>query len=124
MSVARKKGFSGESLACQHFAMYGYQILRRNFFTRFGEIDIILFKHKELIFVEVKTYDSSHIKHPLQTLTEKKRKAMFKSALMYMSELLVDYDTVRFDLVWIKDKTIYRHYLDILSVSGEQELMD
>ena len=55
MSVARKKGISGESLACKHFAMFGYEILRRNFFTRFGQIDIIAFKHTELIFVEVKT---------------------------------------------------------------------
>lgn len=119
MSVARKKGLLGESLACKHFAKYGYEILMQNFFTRFGEIDIIALKHKELIFVEVKTYQSSHIKHPLQTLTDKKKRSMIKSALMYMSELDTDYDTVRFDLVWVKHNIIYRHYLDILSVSGD-----
>ena len=119
MSVARTKGLSGELVAYKHFGMDGYKILMQNFFTRFGEINIIALKHKELVFVEVKTYDSSHIKHPLQTLTEKKRKAIIKSALIYMSELSIDYETVRFDLVWVKHNIIYRHYVDILSVSGD-----
>lgn len=56
----RKIGDFGEEQASLFLLQKNYQILERNFYTRFGEIDIIAWDNKKhhgktLCFVEVKT---------------------------------------------------------------------
>lgn len=51
----RALGRLGESLACHHLHARGFEPLARNHRTRFGEIDIIAFDGRTLLFVEVKT---------------------------------------------------------------------
>lgn len=48
-------GKFGEDFACDYLVDKGYKILKRNFFTRYGEIDIVTKSHDSLVFVEVKT---------------------------------------------------------------------
>ena len=48
-------GNRGEELAIEYLEKKGYKIKERNFRTRFGEIDIICWDGKILVFVEVKT---------------------------------------------------------------------
>jgi len=47
-------GKLGERMACDFLIRKGYRIIKRNFQTRFGEIDLIVSKDGKLIFVEVK----------------------------------------------------------------------
>lgn len=47
-------GKLAEDLASQELAKKGYQIIKRNFQNRFGEIDIIAKQKNVLVFVEVK----------------------------------------------------------------------
>ncbi len=55
MSDARPQlGQLGEQLACEHFLRRGFQILERNYRTRWGELDIIAFDGHTLVFCEVK----------------------------------------------------------------------
>lgn len=48
------KGIIGENIAAEFLQKKGMRILRRRFFTRVGEIDIIAEYEGEIIFVEVK----------------------------------------------------------------------
>lgn len=48
-------GELGERLAAEHLARRGFQILERNYRTRWGELDIIAFDGRTLSFCEVKT---------------------------------------------------------------------
>lgn len=48
-------GRLGESLACEHFERLGFRVLDRNVRSRSGEIDLIAFDGRTLVFVEVKT---------------------------------------------------------------------
>jgi putative endonuclease len=48
-------GRLGEDLAAEHLARRGFQILERNFRTRWGELDIIARDGRTLVFCEVKT---------------------------------------------------------------------
>lgn len=55
-------GLYGEQVAADFLVRSGFQILERNFRTRFGEIDIICEDEDSLVFVEVKTRNSgSHL---------------------------------------------------------------
>jgi putative endonuclease len=48
-------GRLGERLAAEHLARRGFSVLERNVRTRAGEIDLIAFDGRTLVFVEVKT---------------------------------------------------------------------
>ncbi|WP_257928377.1 UPF0102 domain-containing protein [Campylobacter lari] len=48
-------GKKGEDLACEYLKKHGFEILQRNFHSKFGEVDIIAKKDEILHFVEVKS---------------------------------------------------------------------
>jgi putative endonuclease len=48
-------GQLGEELAASHFKRLGFSLLGRNERTRYGEIDLIAFDTRTLVFAEVKT---------------------------------------------------------------------
>jgi putative endonuclease len=48
-------GTSGEQFAAEHLERLGYELLARNYRTRYGEIDLIAFDASTLVFCEVKT---------------------------------------------------------------------
>jgi putative endonuclease len=51
----RALGGLGERAAAEHLARRGYEILERNFRTRFGELDVVARGQGCLVFCEVKT---------------------------------------------------------------------
>jgi len=53
----RDKGTLSEVIAINHLNKIGYKIIARNFYSRYGEIDIICFDRKadQYVFVEVKS---------------------------------------------------------------------
>ncbi len=51
----RALGRLGEDLAAEHLARTGFTVLRRNERTPHGEIDLIAFDGRTLVFAEVKT---------------------------------------------------------------------
>ncbi len=48
------RGKPYEDLACKYLTERGYEILFRNWHSKFGEIDIVALKGKELVVAEVK----------------------------------------------------------------------
>jgi putative endonuclease len=48
-------GIAGEQLAAEHLERLGYRIVERNYRTRWGELDIVAFDGRTLIFCEVKS---------------------------------------------------------------------
>lgn len=57
----KRKGFDGEDLACKELTQMGLKIIERNFKSPYGEVDIVVEHKEELIFVEVKCWDSFDI---------------------------------------------------------------
>jgi putative endonuclease len=53
--MSRAKGNIAEEKACQYLVKQNFRIIERNFYTKYGEIDIIAFKEEVLYFVEVKS---------------------------------------------------------------------
>lgn len=52
--VRQQLGQLGESLAAQHLERRGFQIVERNFRTRWGELDLVAYDGRTLAFCEVK----------------------------------------------------------------------
>ena len=55
--MSRAKGNIAEEKACEFLYDNGFSILDRNFYSSFGEIDIIATKDDVLHFIEVKSGD-------------------------------------------------------------------
>jgi putative endonuclease len=51
----RKLGAKGERLAAGHLEARGFEVVGRNFRTRFGELDLVARDERFLVFCEVKT---------------------------------------------------------------------
>jgi putative endonuclease len=51
----RRLGARGEGIAARHLERQGYEIVDRNFRTRFGELDLVAAGGGCLVFCEVKT---------------------------------------------------------------------
>jgi putative endonuclease len=51
----RRLGARGEEFAARHLEARGYQVVERNFRTRYGELDVVARDARFLVFCEVKT---------------------------------------------------------------------
>jgi putative endonuclease len=78
-------GQHGEDLAVTFLSENGYQIVSRNFRTRYGEIDIIAIKDNILYCVEVKTRSSNAFGMPYEAINYKKLNRMTRTAEYYAS---------------------------------------
>jgi putative endonuclease len=52
--LAHTLGRDGEQLAAEHLSRLGYEIVERNYRTRWGELDIVARQGRTLAFCEVK----------------------------------------------------------------------
>ena len=81
-----KIGQKGENYAMYYLQKNGYKIIHQNLYTRLGEVDIVAYKNKKLIFVEVKSRKSLLNGHPEDSFTRKKYKLLLKSAWQYVAK--------------------------------------
>jgi putative endonuclease len=82
-------GKLGEAHAEKFLVTQNYEIIQKNFHTRFGEIDIIAIDQnplrRELVFVEVKTRTSEVFGLPEESISRQKRSKMLKTAIHFMN---------------------------------------
>jgi putative endonuclease len=74
----------GELLAQKHLLNKGYKFLTQNFYTNFGEIDLIFLDDDILVFVEVKTRSNPDSGHPEEAITPRKLSNLQKAAQIYL----------------------------------------
>ncbi len=94
-------GKIGEALATRFLQEKGYEIIRRNFMCRQGEIDIIAKDKNEFVFVEVKTRQNLKYGSPSEAVNEKKRNHIWKAAQYYIYINNLDNEFIRFDVIEI-----------------------
>ena len=83
---ALTKGKIGEQISCDYLTEKGYKIITRNYFSRYGEIDIIAAKDNILSFIEVKTRNNNSIATPGSFVTYSKQQKIIKTALIFLNE--------------------------------------
>ena len=75
-----KTGKLGEDIAEKFLKGEGYQIISRNFKTRYSEIDLIAKKDNSLVFVEVKTRVGDDFGSPEEAINKRKRRRLKRAA--------------------------------------------
>jgi putative endonuclease len=94
-----KKGKFGEKQALKYLVKHGYNIIDYNYYSRYGEIDIIATYMGCYVFVEVKTRSSAEYGTPAESVSISKQRKMSKTALDYISKKNLFDTAVRFDVV-------------------------
>lgn len=100
-------GILGEDAASSFLKKRGYRILKRNFRTPFGELDIVAKYGGMLVFVEVKTRISDSLGPPYLAITRQKKRHLIKNAYAYLKRFCLMDSCWRIDIVSVKMKNNY-----------------
>jgi len=105
-----QKGKDAEDKALDFLIQKGYELLARNYRFGKGEIDLIVAKENTLVFVEVRSLQSANFGFPEQTISEKKKQLLQKTAENFIFEKNWQ-KNIRFDVVALLGKQI-EHFED------------
>ena len=104
-------GRAGEVMACKFLKKKGFSILKTNYKTHFGEIDIIAQDEDAIVFIEVKTRTDDDFGSPSEAVTRKKQEKYYKVASEYLQREKKLDSICRFDVIEIEDGQI-NHIID------------
>lgn len=116
----RSLGRRGEDIACAHLESRGWEILDRNRFASFGEIDIVA-HHSEtgvLALVEVRTRSSLRAGHPLESITARKLAVLRRLLSWWLAQADAWYPEIRIDVIGIVESRDGSHELTHLEGAG------
>ncbi len=103
----KEKGNQGELLARKFLENKSFIILETQYYTPYGEIDLIVkdVEKDTLVFVEVKYRTTKSMGTPLEAIDKRKQKKIINSANHYIVENNIDCN-IRFDAIGILGEEI------------------
>lgn len=102
--MSRAKGDIAEQRAYLFLLENGYTIVDKNFYSRFGEIDIIVIKDEVLHFVEVKSALDYEL--AVQNITKGKLSKIIKTGDVYLKKNALNVDYM-YDAVIVTPENIW-----------------
>ncbi len=94
-------GVAGEKAAEKYLKKNGYRIIKKNYRTPIGEIDIIAEQDKALVFIEVKSRKSLQFGHPIVAVTSQKRRKIIQMSQVFLKNFSIKDRVIRFDVVTV-----------------------
>ncbi len=97
-------GNEGENKALEFLLHNGYELLHKNWRTRFGEIDIIVKKDNLIVFVEVKSLPKGNLDYLSKVLNKDKQERIIKTSKRFLlnnrqySNSYIRYDVIVIDM--------------------------
>lgn len=83
-------GAVGEELVAQYYSKLGYKVLARNYVYRHGrqsgEIDLVVLKNKELVFIEVKTRRNTKFGSAAESVDFFKQAKLVRTAKIFIQQ--------------------------------------
>ena len=95
-------GRAGEGAALLLLRLKGYRLLHRNWMGPSGELDLVLERRREIVFVEVKTRSSMLFGGAVGAVGPSKTRAMIRTASSYLGRHGLWDRPCRFDVVAIE----------------------
>jgi len=98
-------GKAGEDYSIHTLQAQGYEIVARNFYTPYGEIDIIAIDGNHLVFIEVKSRTRQTVDETKSSISFRKQQKITKSALYFVCHYentnIIEY---RFDVLILQQE--------------------
>ena len=109
--AAFRLGISAESRAAFFLMAKAYRIVAGRWKTRFGEVDIVARRRRDLVFVEVKARDS--LDDAAESVTERSRQRIVAAAQMWLVHRPQDTQcNIRFDVILVVPGKLPRHIVN------------
>jgi len=116
-TIKRQVGDLGEDIAVRYLLARSYQIIERNFWRPWGEIDIVAQNKGDMVFVEVKTLnqraDRSYV--PEQNVSWQKQRKLVRVCQLYLAQKKYppntawQIDVIAVELNWQTHRANLRH---------------
>ena len=100
------RGAWGEAVAAAYLRKKGYRIVKQNFSTRFGEIDLIVQDARYIVFVEVKTRKSDRFGAAREAVDLHKQRRLIATAEQWLQ----------------RNPTNLQPRFDVVELYGEEDL--
>ncbi|BED92083.1 MAG: YraN family protein [Candidatus Improbicoccus pseudotrichonymphae] len=104
----RRLGKIGENVVKNYLISKGIKIIKTNFHSRYGEIDIIAQDEKHIIFVEVKLRSLGSMFSGLERVDSAKQNKILRTAEIYLMDNLIEKQP-RFDVAEVVFDSKYEH---------------
>jgi putative endonuclease len=123
----RTLGQRGEAAAARHLRRQGYKIIARgDRLKRRDELDIVAYKGKTVIFVEVKTRTSSEVGHPAEAVDAVKQRRLTRLAVTFLKRRRLLDCSARFDIIAVtwpegKRRAKIEHFQNAFDAAGRWE---
>ena len=110
LSEKQKVGNLGEDIACTFLMKHGYSIENRNYWKKWGEIDILACKESKLHFVEVKSVSRENFEsvihetngyRPEENVHPRKLDRLRRVIQSYLIDKRVDGANWQFDVITV-----------------------
>ena len=98
-SRAKRLGRRGEWIAMVWYILHGYRLRHRNWRAAGGELDLVLSRGRNIIFVEVKSRSSSAFGGASAAVTLRKQRVIIRTAAAYLSRYELWDRPLRFDVL-------------------------
>ena len=72
MLYKKSLGKYGEQIALKYYQKLGYKLIIQNYYSRYGELDLVLIKNQQISVVEVKTRANKQFIWPEESIDTKK----------------------------------------------------
>jgi len=106
MASTHENGANGEETVALRLESSGWRIIKKNFRTRRGEVDIIGDDGQDIVFVEVKTWTSLDQSSLEYAINRRKQSRIIRTAQRFLAENpWFQNRTVRFDVVFLSGET-------------------
>ena len=114
-SQQKKIGNQAEKQALHYLKSHQLSLITTNYFTKFGEIDIIMLdKQNEegvLVFIEVRYRKNIDYGHGFETITRHKQQKIIRSAKIFLLNYPKYNDFIcRFDVISLKSDLKYTNH--------------
>lgn len=111
----KQRGNLAEDIVAEYLRRTGHVILKRNLYTKFGEIDILARKQHQFIAVEVRSRTRQSTIPPELSVSPTKYRHIVRSLL---SLSWLHNKPTRIDLITVEGGKIRRHYRAIGPLCG------
>ncbi|GMR20760.1 MAG: YraN family protein [Gammaproteobacteria bacterium] len=96
-----EKGVKAEIAARHYLERAGYQFLRKNYRTPYGEVDLIMKNDDTLVFIEVRYRKNGRFGQAEETIGSRKQSKLLASAEHFLQQNSIGNLGCRFDIVAI-----------------------
>lgn len=111
-----QKGRLGEEICSKYLAKLQYRILCKNWYCNWGEIDLVTGLNGKLVFIEVKSVNSTSYCSAVELFSRKKQKKLLRSIYCFLAKYKVK--RWQLDLICItqdNNRVWIEHYKNVLA---------